>query len=552
LVLERKRAGWSHWSHSFAQTFFLRGGFDVAKIVKLPVPALQSAEEHARAETERRQRLFAWAEVLFKELGLDKALAAARSLEDLRGITFNVDSDQVILAIRAALHPVSGDRAEHFRGLTEKSLRQILRNRFAEWKKVRTAALRGKQSDRDWEERLKLNERGQVIANLANLTLILEEGWDWKGVLAYNQFNARVVIRKQPPFELAVLTIPWIDIPWTDHFESQTRIWFQHQNISPSMGDVGRAVQKAARRNSFHPVRGYLETLRWDGVPRIGTWLQTYFHVEDTEYARAVGPRWLISGVARIYRPGCKVDHVLILEGPQGKYKSEALRTIAVRDEWFVDRINQNLANRNAAIELGGVWIVEIAELEELLRAPLSTQKTFISRRHDHYVPPYGKLAISQPRQNIFAGTINPPANGYLKDPTGARRFWPAGCRGMIDLDGLMQARDQLWAEAMALFQAGMPWWLETPKLEALATAEQDARYVVDPWDEIIREWRGDRTDVSIKEVLEHALRFEPKHQTQRAETRVAQILRKQGGEKYRGRTPEGKRPNRYWFPPKR
>ena len=56
-----------------------------------------------------------------------------------------------------------------------------------------------------------------------------------------------------------------------------------------------------------------------------------YFHAEDSPYIRAIGPRYLISAVARIYRPGCKVDHMLVLEGPQGKQKSEALRTLAVK-----------------------------------------------------------------------------------------------------------------------------------------------------------------------------------------------------------------------------
>ena len=114
-------------------------------------------------------------------------------------------------------------------------------------------------------------------------------------------------------------------------------------------------------------------------------------------------------------------------------------------------------------------------------------------------------ILTTLPRQCVFAGTINPPAEGrYLKDPTGARRLWPVACRGMIDLAGLEAARDQLWAEAVHRFKAGEPWWLETPELEALATAEQEVRFVVDPWKDPIAEWLGDRTDVSVGEVLEN------------------------------------------------
>ena len=182
--------------------------------------------------------------------------------------------------------------------------------------------------------------------------------------------------------------------------------------------------------------------------------MQTYFHVEDSEYVRAIGSRYLISAVARIYEPGCKVDHMLVLEGPQGKQKSEALRTLAINDDWFTDRLS-HLASKDAVLETAGVLLVEIAEMDALTKATSSAIKSFLTRRHDRFRPPYGKHTINLPRQCVFAATINPPVGGYLKDPTGARRFWPVACRGMIDRDGLEKVRDQLWAEAVHQFKAG-------------------------------------------------------------------------------------------------
>ena len=147
---------------------------------------------------------------------------------------------------------------------------------------------------------------------------------------------------------------------------------------------------------------------------------------------RAIGPRYLISAVARIYKPGCQVDHMLVLEGPQGKQKSTALRTLAVRDAWFTDRLS-HVASKDAVLEMAGVIIVETAEMDTLFRASSSATKSFLTRRDDRFRPPYGKHPIRLKRQCVFAGSINPPANGYLKDPTGARRFWPVTCHGMID-----------------------------------------------------------------------------------------------------------------------
>jgi predicted P-loop ATPase len=321
-------------------------------------------------------------------------------------------------------------------------------------------------------------------------------------------------------------------------------VWFQADaGVNPSAGDVGRAVQAAAQHNRFHPVRDYFNSLVWDRVPRLTNWLQTHFHVEDSEYVRAIGPRYLISAVARIYRPGAKVDHSLILEGPQGKQKSEALRTLAISDDWFIDRLS-HVASKDAVLETVGVLIVEIAEMDALTKATSSAIKAFLTRRHDRFRPPWGKHTISLPRQCVFAGTINPTAGGYLKDPTGARRFWPVSCHCMIDLDGLKEMRGQLWAEAVHQFKAGAKWWLETPELEALATAEQAARFVVDVWQEPICEWLGERTDVSVSEVFD-ALGFRPEQRTQSAQNRVVKILTRLEFSKHRSRTPDG-RQNRY------
>lgn len=239
-------------------------------------------------------------------------------------------------------------------------------------------------------------------------------------MLAFDEFSSKVIIRKRPPWGDEAPEAPWNE-PWNDHHETLTRRWFQLEDIAANQGDVGRAVQAAARHNPFHPVRDYLDALEWDNTPRLDKWLIRYLGADDTEYARAVGPRFLISAVARIYEPGCKVDHMLVLEGPQGKQKSEPLRTLAVRDTWFADRLS-HVASKDAAQETAGVWIVEIAEMEPVIKASASATKGYLSRRSDRFRPPFGKHVICLPRQCVFAGTINPVAGGYLKDPTGARR----------------------------------------------------------------------------------------------------------------------------------
>ena len=186
--------------------------------------------------------------------------------------------------------------------------------------------------------------------------------------------------------------------------------------------------------------------------------------------------------------------------------------------------------------------------MDALTRATPSAMKSFITRRNDRFRPPYGKHIVNLPRQCVFAGTINPPENGgrYLKDPTGARRIWPVACRGMLDRAGVERDRDQLWAEAVHRFKAGASWWLETPELEALATAEQEARFVIDLWEDDVRIWVGDRSDVSVAE-FSSTLGVAPERHSQAAQTRIAKILKGSlGFTKYRPQTAKG-RENRYW-----
>ena len=172
--------------------------------------------------------------------------------------------------------------------------------------------------------------------------------------------------------------------------------------------------------------------------------------------------------------------------------------------------------------------------------------KAFVTRRFDRFRPPWARHLIRLERQCVFAGTINPPAGGYLADPTGARRFWPVACRGMIDRDGIERDRDQLWAEAVHRYKAREKWWLETPELEALATVEQAARFKTDVWKGPIKQWLGRRKNVSVDEVLQGALRIEPSDPPDHsAEIRVVEILKAMGFRKYRARRGR-ERSNRY------
>jgi predicted P-loop ATPase len=284
---------------------------------------------------------------------------------------------------------------------------------------------------------------GRILPVLANAIAALRHAPEWSGVLAFNEFALGTT---------ALKPAPWGTVSngeWTDHEDRLSAEWLQREGVLVSVDVAAQAVQTVARDHSFHPVRAYLDNLRWDGVERLDLWLSTYLGVEDSPYSRAVASRWLLSAVARILQPGAKADCCLILEGPQGFRKSTALKTIA--GEFFTDEL-EDLGSKHAAMQTRGVWIIELSELDSLGHAEVARIKAFISRTTDRFRPPYGMRLVESPRQCIFAGTVN--HGTYLRDETGGRRFWPVVC-GAIDVAALQRDRDQLWAEAKARFRTG-------------------------------------------------------------------------------------------------
>ena len=332
-----------------------------------------------------------------------------------------------------------------------------------------------------WSHKLRLDLAGQPERNEANVITALSCDEAFAGAIVFDEFRQEIVVTRPLPWDASGESAPR---PWTDSDDVRAAEWLQRRELNVTPMTVSRSVGAVAREITVHPVRDHLGALAWDGVPRIETWACRYLGAEDTAFNRSVGALWLISAVARIFRPGVKADHMLVLEGPQGARKSTALKILAGED-WFTDEL-PDLGSKDAAMHMQGVWIIEIAELDAIGKAEVSRIKAFLTRTTDRFRPPYGRYTIEVPRQCVFAGTVNPDT--YLRDETGNRRFWPVRC-GTIDIDALARDRDQLWAEAVARFRAGAIWWLDTPELIAAATAEQEKRYQADAWDDLIEHW---------------------------------------------------------------
>jgi len=383
----------------------------------------------------------------------------------------------------------------------------------------------------DWTAMLLTSSKGPRSC-VANAMTALRHAPELRGIVAWDELYGRPTVQS---------TTPWgaqAGAPWRDVDDTYLAEWLQGCGIYCGPDMAHTAVEAVAHEHRHHPIREYLAGLEWDGMGRLDMWLSAYMGATATPYTASIGAWWLISAVARVMRPGCKADHMIVLEGPQGRGKSSVLEALA--QPWFADRL-PDVRSKDAILALSGVWVLELAELESLTRSEVEPVKAFLSCRTDHYRPPYGRAVIDVPRQCVLAGSTNSQA--YLLDATGGRRFWPVEC-GDLHPDAMERERDQLWAEAAHAYHEGAAWWPRGAEVDTCAE-EQEARRKADPWEPVIASYMLSHDDVAIGEILAH-LEVETGRQTPRDAARACAILTLQGCRQTRPRAGGPGRPRRW------
>lgn len=355
----------------------------------------------------------------------------------------------------------------------------------------------------EWNEQLFWKD-GRLRECRENVYLILQHHPEWKGALWRDEFSNRITLRRDTPIGKKA------GEEWLEEDDFKLGLWLakRHSLFIKANAMLSDGIRAEADENKFHPVRDHLDALVWDGVDRIGDWLSDYVGVDKTEYASLVARYFLIGMVARIYRPGCKMDTALILEGIQGEGKSTLAKILAGNPLWFSDTVFV-MGDKDSLQALGGRWVYELAELDSFGKAESTRAKAFISSSTDSYRAPYDRTFKNHARQCVFIGTTNQIE--YFKDPSGNRRYWPVKSNGEVKLEAMREVRDQLFAEAVQWFKNGMQWWPTRDEQINLFSPEQEQRELEDPWNKLIYDWLNSHSlsKVTVLDILLGAIGVE-------------------------------------------
>jgi predicted P-loop ATPase len=438
-----------------------------------------------------------------------------------------------------------------------------------------------KKHDPNWMTYLQRTEDGGIKCTLHNMELLIRNDIRTRGIIAFNEFTQEVVLLNRPgtfklkkPGPKPVRQLDGIiwnvrdeingDL-WSDSHDHAIRTVLEAPNRQGGYGlkvsdrDLRAATDIVAHEHAFHPVRDHLLSLKWDGVKRIERLFVDYLNTEDTAYHRMTAAMFLTGAVARVMEPGHKFDFVPILEGMQGKKKSTFAATLSGNDAWFSELEGDFHDAKGMVEKMQGSWILEIPELQGFSKSDVTIIKGFISRRSDKVRLAYAKRASVFHRQCVFIGSTN--ESQYLRDETGNRRFWPIYCNvDKIDIDRLAEERDDLWAEAVAVYQemrrqqpyGTLPLYLSDKAAEEEAALHQEDRRLetqeegltgeIEHWlnlplhdddgfdDETAAGGPRYRDETCVREVWVEMQHGDLKHLDQRQSMKIGKALRMLGG----------------------
>ena len=323
-------------------------------------------------------------------------------------------------------------------------------------------------TEEEIRELLDVTEKGQVKSSITNAELILSYDPLLRGAIRFNELTQRVDI---------VRPLGWdrgsSGKALTDNDLYNIHLYCERSYGISSLKLIEEALHIVANRNSYHPVRDFLNSLEWDGQERVRFALRHFLGADASDYTYEILKFFMLGAISRVFKPGTKFDYIICVVGDQGAGKSTFFRLLAVDDEWFTDDL-KDLESGKVYEKLQGHWIIELSEMLATNNAKSNEAiKSFLSRQKEIYRTPYERYPKDRPRQCVFAGTTN-KISFLPSDRTGNRRFLPIACQEseaeVFILDDEKASREyirQMWAEVMEIWRSGNVRLKLNPEIEA-------------------------------------------------------------------------------------
>lgn len=390
------------------------------------------------------------------------------------------------------------------------------------------------------------NEKTNMFkATAFNLNLALQHEGQCGMVIVYDNFLDQIMVLERNPD--TGKDMPWRPFGDEDYFRLKIKLESTQSGITafePIPQELLRsAVYAVAKSVQFDSAQLWIGSLKWDGTKRVEQFLSKYCKAKDTPLNRAIS-RYIWTALAgRIISPGVKVDIVPIFAGPQGLRKSSAVMAMAPCLEQYGIVSFHDISSPDISRRLRGRTVVEIAELSGLHTREREAIKSWVTTSIEDWVPKYKEFSMTYKRRFVCIGTTN--QDQLFSDDTGERRWTVVEILEMIDVDSIIRDREQLYAEAAALFNDGGVDWQE---VQSLSVTIHNKFAMVDPWmdkvsdffklEDILNPGKtiGDRERLYTTEILEKAIGIEPKNLSRREEMRISSILQKLGRKKIRVR----------------
>lgn len=367
-----------------------------------------------------------------------------------------------------------------------------------------------------WQELgLKITAQGTPVMDSLNIIEGMARDPNLKGKFWKNTFDGAIYTNWNSPHDSEVRE-------FSDFDGFNLQVYLQEKFNMRKLSDtiVWQAVTTYATRNPINPVQDWLKSLAWDGVPRVSKFFTDICGADATDYTTDVSEQFWLSIVARIMRPACQADCMVVLEGGQGIGKSTLLQ--AIGGQYYGTPTSQ-VTSKDFLQELNGKFLIEVEEMQSFSNADKNQIKKILSQRIDRYRPPYGRAVVQRERQCVFVGTTN--EGQYLIDDTGGRRFYPIQCKS-IALNQFRPLRDQYFAEALTKLSLVEDWYRQPTD----AQNQQDSRRVDDSWGNAVRAWLLKAPDnPSTAQIARDALDIPLPELSKQSEKRIGYIMRSAG-----------------------